>query len=123
MTVTGDLTGNEDLIVDGRLEGTIELPQHVLTVGPRGTLNGHVLAASVIVAGRVKGDIIASGAVSLLENASVDGDITTPRLTLLEGAHCRGRACVREVLVAGSAAKTPKGRSPSAGLRERAGRS
>ena len=94
MTVAGQLTANEDLVVDGRLEGTIELPQHELTVGPRATLNAHVLAGSVIVAGQVKGNITASGAVTLLVNASVDGDIATPDLTIVEGAHYQGRVDV-----------------------------
>ena len=89
------------MVIDGRLEGTIELPQHELTVGPRGTLNADVLAGSVIVAGQVKGNIIASGAVTLLANASVDGDITTPHLTIVEGAHCQGRVDVPRGIASG----------------------
>ena len=90
VVIKGELSGNEDLTIEGQIEGTIELREHVLTIGPKGTIKAQVSARSVIVAGTVTGDITATDTVSIQENGSVDGDITAPRVAIGEGAHFRG---------------------------------
>ena len=91
LTINGRLHGSADLTVDGRVEGEIELPRHELTVGPKGKVEAQLACRSIVVLGAVKGDITATDAVVLRETASVRGAISTPRLTIAEGASFEGR--------------------------------
>jgi cytoskeletal protein CcmA (bactofilin family) len=86
----GELSGSEDLVVEGTVEGKVELREHVLTVGSHGKLKAEVFAKIVIVLGEVVGNITASEKVELRESGSVDGDVTAPRVGIAEGAHLRG---------------------------------
>jgi cytoskeletal protein CcmA (bactofilin family) len=86
----GELTANEDLTIEGRVEGKIELRQHVLTIGVHGKVKSEILAKSVIVLGEVDGNIIATDKVDIRNAGSVDGDIVSPRVAIAEGAHFRG---------------------------------
>ncbi|MCY4662395.1 MAG: polymer-forming cytoskeletal protein [Acidobacteria bacterium] len=88
--IKGELNGSEDLTIEGRVEGKIELRQHVLTIGPNGKIKAQVFAKSVVVLGEVNGNVTATDKVSIRENGSVDGDITAPRVAIAEGAHFRG---------------------------------
>ena len=90
VVIKGELNGSEDLTVEGRVEGKIELRQHVLTIGPNGKIKAQVFAKAVVVLGEVNGNVTASDKVSIKENGSVDGDITAPRVAIAEGAHFRG---------------------------------
>ena len=90
VSVRGEIDGGADLTVDGRFEGVIAVPQHALTIGRRGLVEAPLLVRSVVVAGEVKGDIVATDVVSLRESACVEGNITTPRLAIAEGARYRG---------------------------------
>jgi cytoskeletal protein CcmA (bactofilin family) len=88
--ITGELTGSEDLTIEGPVEGRIELRQNVLTIGPNGKIKAQVFAKSVIILGEVTGNVTASEKVDLRDNGSVDGDIAAPRVAIAEGAHFRG---------------------------------
>jgi cytoskeletal protein CcmA (bactofilin family) len=90
VVIKGELNGSEDLTIEGKVEGKIELRQHVLTIGPNGKIKAQVFAKSVVVLGEVNGNVIATDKVSIRENGSVDGDITAPRVAIAEGAHFRG---------------------------------
>ena len=90
VVVKGELTGGEDLTIEGRVEGKIELKEHVLTIGPNGKIKAQVFAKSVIVLGEVHGNVTASEKVDIRDNGSVDGDIVSPRVAIAEGAHFRG---------------------------------
>ena len=90
VVIKGELTGSEDLIIEGQVEGKIELRQHGLTIGPKGKIKAQVFAKSVIVFGVVTGNITATDKVSIRDNGSVDGDIGAPRVAIAEGAHFRG---------------------------------
>ena len=90
VVVKGELNGSEDLTIEGRVEGKIELRQHVLTVGPNGRVKAQVFAKAVVVLGEVNGNVTATDKVSIRENGSVDGDIAAPRVSIAEGAHFRG---------------------------------
>jgi cytoskeletal protein CcmA (bactofilin family) len=87
----GDLSSSEDMTIDGRVQGTVELRDHVLTVGPYAQILGDIVAKSVVVRGMVTGSIIAGDKVTLSETGTVEGDITAPRLALADGAVLRGR--------------------------------
>jgi cytoskeletal protein CcmA (bactofilin family) len=87
----GDLISSEDLTIDGRVEGTIEVRDHALTIGPDAEIRANIIAKAVTVHGSVTGTITASDKVDVRETGSVDGDITSPRLALTDGAVVRGR--------------------------------
>src|SRR5215216_1929611 len=88
--IKGELAGSEDLTIEGHVEGKIELKDHVLTIGPNGKIKAQVFAKSVIVQGEVNGNVTATEKVDIRENGSVEGDITSPRVAIAEGAHFRG---------------------------------
>ena len=90
VVIKGELTGSEDLTIEGHVEGKIELRQNVLTIGPNGKIKAQVFAKSVIILGEVTGNVTASEKVDLRDNGSVDGDIAAPRVAIAEGAHFRG---------------------------------
>ena len=90
VVIKGELTGSEDLTIEGHVEGKIELRQNVLTIGPNGKIKAQVFAKSVIVLGEVTGNVTASDKVDIRDNGSVDGDIISPRVAIAEGAHFRG---------------------------------
>ena len=88
--IKGELNGSEDLTIEGHVEGTIQLRDHVLTIGPNGKIKAQVFAKAVIVLGEVTGNVTASDKVDIRDNGSVDGDIISPRVAIAEGAHFRG---------------------------------
>ncbi len=90
VVIKGELNGSEDLTVEGHVEGTIHLKEHVLTIGPNGRIKAQVFAKAVIVLGEVTGNVTASEKVDIRDNGSVDGDIVSPRVAIAEGAHFRG---------------------------------
>jgi cytoskeletal protein CcmA (bactofilin family) len=87
----GDLSSSEDMTIDGRVEGTITLSEHGLTIGPHAEIRADILAKTVTVRGTVIGMITASENVVVSETGSVDGDIVSPKLALADGAVLRGR--------------------------------
>lgn len=90
VVIKGELTGSEDLTIEGQVEGTIQLRDHVLTIGPNGKIKAQIFAKVVIILGQVTGNVSASEKVDIRDNGSVDGDIISPRVAIAEGAHFRG---------------------------------
>jgi cytoskeletal protein CcmA (bactofilin family) len=90
VVVKGELSGSEDLVVDGEVEGSIALRGQSLTIGPNGRVRANVEARNVILHGRVDGDIHASERVELRKSASLSGDITTARISIEDGAFFKG---------------------------------
>jgi cytoskeletal protein CcmA (bactofilin family) len=90
VVIKGELNGSEDLTIEGHVEGTIQLRDHVLTIGPNGRIKAQVFAKSVVVLGEMTGNVTASDKVDIRDNGSVDGDIVAPRVAIAEGAHFRG---------------------------------
>ena len=90
VVIKGELSGSEDLTIEGQVDGKIELRQNVLTIGPNGRIKAQVFAKAVIVQGEVTGNITASEKVDIRDNGSVDGDIASPKVAIAEGAHFRG---------------------------------
>jgi cytoskeletal protein CcmA (bactofilin family) len=87
----GELISSEDMIIDGRVEGTIEVHDHALTVGPGAQIEADIAARSVTIRGSVTGTITASNLVEIRETGSVEGDIVAPHVSVAEGAVVRGR--------------------------------
>ena len=86
----GNLTGTEDLVVEGRIEGKIELRQHSITVGRSGWVKGDVYGLTVVVMGEVQGNLYGEEQVLLRQTCTVCGNISAPRVTLEDGAHFKG---------------------------------
>jgi cytoskeletal protein CcmA (bactofilin family) len=87
----GDLISSEDMTVDGRVEGSIEVCDHSLTVGPDADIRAGITARSVTIMGRVTGTITARDTVEIQSTGSVEGDIISPRIAIADGALLRGR--------------------------------
>ena len=90
VVIKGELNASEDLTLEGRVEGTIQLRDNILTIGTNGNITAKVFAKSVIVLGSVKGDITAGDKVDIRDGGSVDGNIVAPRVGITDGAHFRG---------------------------------
>ena len=86
IVIKGDISGSEDLLIAGRVEGSITLAGRVLTLAPEAHVVGKIAAASVIVAGRVEGSIDAAERLEIRSAAVVDGDVSTPALVVADGA-------------------------------------
>jgi cytoskeletal protein CcmA (bactofilin family) len=110
VVIKGELNGSEDLMVEGNVEGRIELKDHVLTIGPNGKIKAQVLAKAVVIQGEVNGNITATEKVDIRDGGSVDGDIIAPRIAIAEGAHFRGSVDMQRK---GAAQGQAQGQSPS----------
>lgn len=92
--IRGDLTSSEDLTIAGQIEGDVAVPKHTLVIAPSARIHGDIVARAVAVHGKVMGSVTADGRVEVGETGSVDGDISTPRMVVAEGAVLRGRVGV-----------------------------
>lgn len=90
ISIKGDLTGNEDIAIEGKVEGKVDLPNGQLTIGANGTVKGEVNAKAVIVIGRVTGNVNGSERVEIQISGVVDGDVRAPKLVVAEGAQLNG---------------------------------
>ena len=95
IVIKGELSGGEDLYIDGQVEGTIDPKGNRLTIGPRGRVKANVNASAVVVQGKLDGSIQASDRVDLKKSAVVTGDIVTQRISIDEGASFKGRVYIR----------------------------
>jgi cytoskeletal protein CcmA (bactofilin family) len=90
ITIKGDLTGNEDMVIEGKVDGKVDLPNNQLTVGANGTVQAEVNAKSVVIVGRVSGNVNGTERVELQATGIVEGDVNAPRLVVAEGAVLNG---------------------------------
>ncbi len=88
--INGDLCGEEDLRIEGDVTGTVQLKNNTLTIGSEGKISANVYAKSVTVDGLMEGDIYGSERVNIRKNATVNGNITAPRVSLEDGAKFKG---------------------------------
>ena len=90
VVIKGELSGSEDLTIEGQVEGKIELRQNILTIGPNAKIKAQVFAKAVIIQGEVHGNVTATEKVDIRDAGSVDGDLSAPRVAIADGAHFRG---------------------------------
>jgi cytoskeletal protein CcmA (bactofilin family) len=90
IVIKGEVSGSEDLTIEGHVDGKIELRNHVLTIGSNGRITAQVAAKSIIVLGHVTGNLVATEKVDIRETGSVEGDIVAPRVAIADGSHFRG---------------------------------
>ena len=89
-SILGGLEAGQDVVIDGRLDGHITLPDHHLSIGASAIVSARIVARSVTISGFVHGNILARERVDLLAGASVKGHVTTPSITLEDGAQFNG---------------------------------
>lgn len=112
--IKGELSGSEDLYLDGEVEGLIELRDHSLVIGPNSRIRANISAREVIVHGRVEGNVIGTERVELKQSCVLSGDITTQRVVIQDGAFFKGsvdlqresKAEVRKPVAAAAAASS-----------------
>lgn len=88
--INGDLVGEEDLIIQGTVEGTINLHNNALTIGENGRIHANLHATTIIVEGELRGDLFGSEKVIIRKTGDVKGNIISPRVTLEDGAMFKG---------------------------------
>ena len=98
--IKGELSGSEDLYIDGQVEGTIELKGNNLTIGPHGQVKANINAKEVIIQGKLEGNIQASLRIELTKSAVAVGDIVTQRVSIEEGAFFKGKVDIHRTDVA-----------------------
>lgn len=91
IVIDGDVSGSEDMTIHGRVKGTVQLPDHRLQVGSGGRVEATAFARSIIVDGRVRGDLSAEQEIIIRGNGDVQGNLKAPRIGLEEGAKFKGR--------------------------------
>jgi cytoskeletal protein CcmA (bactofilin family) len=97
ISIRGEVTGDEDMVIQGRVEGSVDLKQHSVTVGPEGEVKANVIARVVTVQGKVVGNLSGEEQVILRASARVEGDIVAPRVVLEDGTVFRGSVEMGEV--------------------------
>ena len=108
ISIHGDVTGDEDLIIEGEVKGKVELPNHQLTLGAHGQVHAEVSAKSVIVIGKVTGNVTGTERVEIQATGVVEGDVHAPRLVVAEGAVLNGAVHMQSRANAGEAAPAPQ---------------
>jgi cytoskeletal protein CcmA (bactofilin family) len=88
--IKGDLAGEEDLVIEGRVEGRVDLKQHNVTIGKNGRVRADVFGRVVNVEGEVDGNVFAQEQAVLRQSGAVRGNITSPRVTLEDGSRFKG---------------------------------
>jgi cytoskeletal protein CcmA (bactofilin family) len=91
LEIKGTISGDEDMQIDGRVEGPVSLQGQKLTVGGSGQLNSQITAREIVVYGKVSGNLRARDRVEIKKDGSVIGDIATARISIEEGAYFKGR--------------------------------
>lgn len=91
VVIRGEVKGGEDLIIDGRVEGTVTLTESRLTIGPNASVAADLTARDVLIQGEVHGNIVASGRVELRAGCVVEGDLRALRLAVEDNAVFRGK--------------------------------
>jgi len=108
VVIRGEVKGSEDLIIDGHVEGAITLAENRLTIGPNADVMADLCARDVLIQGRLKGNIVATGRVELRAGSAVEGDVRALRLAIEDNAVFRGKVDLTQ-----GATKKPDGAIPS----------
>jgi cytoskeletal protein CcmA (bactofilin family) len=104
--VKGELSGSEDLTIDGQVHGKISLKDHNLTIGQHGRIEAELVAKRVTILGHVRGNVLASEKVEIQEGGRLEGDIISPRIAISDGAHFRGKVDMEKVAASGRTVAT-----------------
>ncbi len=115
VVIRGELTGNEDLYLDGEIEGNINLRDHKLVIGPNGKIKASITARDIVLHGRVEGNVSATERVELKKACTLVGDVSTQRIVIEDGAYFKGSIDIKENKDSRSEARKPIPMAASAG--------
>jgi cytoskeletal protein CcmA (bactofilin family) len=110
VTIKGQIVGREDLIIDGEVEGDIDMSNHRLTVGPAASVRAGIKARELVVYGAVNGKVETTEKTDIRTQGSIVGDVKTARIAIQDGAYLKGA-----VDITGVAAARPKTTAPPSG--------
>ena len=96
LVIKGEVTGSESLYIDGRVEGSINLPGNRVTVGRNGVVNANINAREIVVTGKVRGNLSASDRVDIRNEGSLTGDVVAQRISIEDGAFFKGGIDIRK---------------------------
>jgi cytoskeletal protein CcmA (bactofilin family) len=105
--IKGELKGNEDLTIEGQVDGKILVKDHNLTIGANGRITAEVHAKTVVVVGEVIGNVTADDKIELAPSGSVQGDLRAPRVAIADGARFKGSIDMERKGGSASAATSP----------------
>lgn len=94
--IRGELTGSEDLYLDGEIDGSIDLRDHTLIIGPNGKIKAGITTRDLVVHGKVEGNVTATGRVELRKSSTLIGDISTQRIVIEDGAFFKGAIDIKD---------------------------
>jgi len=95
LVIKGEISGAESLYIDGHIEGTINIPEHRVTIGRNGAVTADINAREVVIMGKVNGNVICSDRLDIRSEGAVTGDVVTQRISVEDGAHLRGSVQVQ----------------------------
>lgn len=96
LVLSGEITGSESLFVDGKVEGSINLPGNRVTVGRNGKVNASITAREIVVLGKIRGNVTASDRVDIRADGALIGDVTAARISIEDGAFFKGGIDIRK---------------------------
>ena len=96
LVIKGEVTGSESLYIDGRVEGSINLPGNRVTVGRNGVVSANITAREIVILGKVRGNMTASDRFDIRSEGSLTGDIVAQRVSIEEGAYFKGGIDIRK---------------------------
>ncbi len=96
LVVKGEVTGSESLYIDGKVDGTINLPGNRVTVGRNGQVTANITAREIVVLGKVRGNVNASDRVDIRSEGSLSGDVVAQRISIEDGAFFKGGIDIRK---------------------------
>ena len=114
LDLQGELSGNEDLLIEGRVQGRIQLPQNAVTIGAKGRVSAQVLARLISIEGEVDGNLVAEELIMLKKSARVRGDLVAPRVVIEDGARFKGTIDMDPAKPSQAAGPRPLATSPDA---------
>ncbi|MDR3725876.1 MAG: polymer-forming cytoskeletal protein [Terracidiphilus sp.] len=96
LVITGEISGSESLLIDGKVEGKINLPGNRVTVGRNGKVNASIVAREIVVLGKVRGNLSASDRVDIRAEGALSGDVACARISIEDGAFFKGGIDIRK---------------------------
>ena len=96
LVIKGEVTGSESLYIDGRVEGSINLPGNRVTVGRNGVVSANISAREIVVLGKVRGNVSATDRVDIRAEGSLNGDVAAARISIEDGAFFKGGIDIRK---------------------------
>jgi cytoskeletal protein CcmA (bactofilin family) len=106
--IKGEITGSESLYIDGKVEGSLNLPGNRVTVGRNGQVSANITAREIVVLGKVRGNVSATDRVDIRAEGSLNGDVAAARISIEDGAFFKGGIDIRKPDSKGAAAPAPE---------------